>query len=353
MVRLVDFIDSEICKRKILKLSSFAEKNPIFHKKTQDAANALFIDKDRESFLNKLNEIREEYAAVLGDNAPAVSLYLYSIGFPLYMQGQRELGIPEEIVTDTVRDINVWISNHKAMFHEDGFSQDGWILNHFLGELYQVGRLQYQITKYTNPTEVYRKDDSVLVAAKAGVELEEDGDCVYEKPAVKKTVYERKGDVLTAHFINKTTGLVSLEPETVNLSGWEMVLGDQEDVLSIHIPAIGKMDYALCKQSISQAVTFFQKYFPHYEIKGFICASWLLSNEVKEMLPPQSNIVQFSNLFTRNIAKGHYYLIDKWIFGLDVEDPLSVEPTSTLMRKTQALMKSGGQIYERGGFLLI
>lgn len=353
MTKLIDFIDSEICREKILQLSAFAEKDPLFHKKTQAASDSLFRDKDREGFLNGLQEIREEYTAALKDKAPAISLYLYSIGFPLYIQQQREWGIPEEIWMATVRDINVWISNHKAMFHEDGFSQDGWIVNHFLGELYQVGRLQYQITKYTNPTEVYRKGDAVLVAAKGGVELEEDGDCVYQKPAVKKTVYEKRGSLLTAHFVNKTNGLISLEPETVDLTGWEQVLGKQEDVLSVHIPAIGRMDYDLCKQSMEEGVAFFQKYFPQYDIKGLVCASWLLSNEVKEMLDSRSNIVRFSNLFTRNITKGHYYLIDKWIFGLDVEDPLSVEPASTLMRKTQELMKNGGQIYERGGFLLI
>lgn len=353
MAEFIDFIDSEICKRKISQLSAFAEKNPMFHKKTQDTSNALFVEKNREGFLNGLKEMREEYGTALGDNTPAVSLYLYSLGFPLYMQRQRELGIPEEIVADTVRDINIWISNHKVMFHEDGFSQDGWILNHFLGELYQIGRLQYQITKHTNPTEVYRKDGSVLVAAKGGVELEDDGDCVYEKPAVKKTVYEKNGTFLTAHFVDKETGLISLEPETVDLSGWEMVLGNQEDVLSVHIPATGKMDYEMCKQSIKEGVAFFRNYFPCYDVKALICSSWLLSNEVKEMLPSQSNIVRFSNLFTRNIAKGHYYLIDKWIFGLDVEDPLSVEPTSTLMRKTQELMKNGGQIFERGGFILV
>ncbi len=353
MERLVDFIDSEICKRKISELSVLAEENQMFHKETQSAANTLFIDRNREGFLNQLKGIREEYAAMLGDNLPAVSLYLYSIGFPLYLQKQKELGIPEKIVEETIRDINLWISNHKAMFREDGFSEDGWILNHFLGELYRIGRLQYQISKYTNPTEVYTKNGSVLVVAKGGVELEEDGDSVYEKPAVKKTVYERKGDLLTAHLVNQSTGLVSLEPETVNLSGWEMVLGNQEDVLGVHIPAIGRMDYDACKQSMQEGISFFRNYFPHYNIKGFVCTSWLLSNEAKEMLSPESNIVRFSNLFTRNIAKSHSHLVDKWIFGMDVEDPLSVEPTSTLMRKTQALMKNGGQIYVRGGFLLI
>lgn len=353
MVKLTDYIDSENCIKKISFIEEFARNNTAFREKTQAVADRLFRSHSREGFLDGLAEIRETFSASLKENASAVSLYLYSLGFPVFIEQQRALGIPERILTDTVRDINVWIGNHKAMYKEDGFSQDGWIVNHFLGELYQIGRLQFQTAKYDNPTEVYHKGNSLLVVAKGGVALEEDGDFLYQKPEYKKTIYQKAGDTLIAHTVDQITGLISLEPETIDLNCWEPVLTGQEDVLSIHIPAIGKMDFEQCVQSIKDAQSFFDRYFPQQDFKALICISWLLSNEAREMLNPQSNIVRFSNLFTRNIAKGHYYLIDKWIFGMDTEDPLAVKPTSTLMKKTQELIRSGGQIYERGGFILI
>jgi hypothetical protein len=43
---------------------------------------------------------------------------------------------------------------------------------------------------------------------------------------------------------------------------------------------------------------FYARYFPALDYKCFLCCSWLLDQSLKDVLQPESNILQFQNLFT-------------------------------------------------------
>lgn len=68
-------------------------------------------------------------------------------------------------------------------------------------------------------------------------------------------------------------------------------------VLEVHIPAGEPLDAAAVAESLQNAPAFFQTYF-HREFSLFHCHSWLLSPQLKNLLPEQSRILQFQNLFT-------------------------------------------------------
>ena len=84
----------------------------------------------------------------------------------------------------------------------------------------------------------------------------------------------------------------------------DIVLHCCDDVLSVHIPSGGSLTHQECRESYRLAKEFFSIYDPGYHPKAFYCYSWLMCPTIKEILPPESNIVRFQNdylIFDRDI----------------------------------------------------
>lgn len=89
-----------------------------------------------------------------------------------------------------------------------------------------------------------------------------------------------------------------------------------DPVIGVHIPADGPLDTDDCVKSLDMAREFFDKHFPHYTYRYFECNSWLLDDCLKEVLPPESNIVKFGNLF-RKVSTVESNDIIRYVFGWD------------------------------------
>jgi len=59
----------------------------------------------------------------------------------------EEKGVPREITVATLKDINIWIENHRQLTGENGVMEFLWLLHHFRGDLFRLGRLQFRIAK--------------------------------------------------------------------------------------------------------------------------------------------------------------------------------------------------------------
>ena len=55
----------------------------------------------------------------------------------------RKMGIPHEITVATLKDVNNWIENYRSVHGELGLENIGWLINHGLGNLFRLGRLQF------------------------------------------------------------------------------------------------------------------------------------------------------------------------------------------------------------------
>jgi hypothetical protein len=127
-------------------------------------------------------------------------------------------------------------------------------------------------------------------------------------------------------------------------------------VLEVHIPAMGKLDIDECKASLEQAVRFAAQYFPETRFKSFALHCWLLCDEIKEILPPDSNIIKFADLFTRvSSRRGTHPLIYQFVFGFDKEksDYAQHEARTTLQKGAHKLIKENRWFTEQTGILPI
>lgn len=134
-----------------------------------------------------------------------------------------------------------------------GLKNYNWIKNHINFEIFRLGRLQFQLYKADNPTLHYSK------------------------------LPFKKG----------------------------------ENLLYIHIPRFGRLDFNDCVSSLNEAKGFFKEFFPDFNYKGFFCESWLLYEENSKFMSADSNILKFQNLF--DIAYSIHYENQTYdrVFGIE------------------------------------
>lgn len=60
-------------------------------------------------------------------------------------------GIDKEITTATLKDVNLWIHNYFVQYNKLGIEQSpaqfGWLIRHYTGRIFRIGRLQFNISK--------------------------------------------------------------------------------------------------------------------------------------------------------------------------------------------------------------
>ncbi|MBQ7985969.1 MAG: DUF5596 domain-containing protein [Clostridia bacterium] len=127
-----------------------------------------------------------------------------------------------------------------------------------------------------------------------------------------------------------------------------------DNVIEIHIPSGGAMTKELCLDAIGRAKEFFNEFYPEYDYKGFTCNSWLLDRTLKEILPKDSNIVAFQDMFSI-VYDMKCDAILKYVFHWNTtRETLEQEKcTSRFAEKVKEMTLAGTDFYQSLGFLNI
>ena len=161
-----------------------------------------------------------------------------------------------------------------------GIKQYMWLQNHVKFELFRLGRLQFQIYPCKNKTLLYNK--------------------------------------LPFKF------------------------GD--NLIYIHIPEGEKLSEDKCKESLSLARVFFNKYFPDFNYDYFFCESWLLFEGNRDFMKNDSNIVKFMSLFNHCYSvKIDVQPIER-IYGKRELFKKKYSENTDLQRRVKAYMLSGNKL---------
>jgi len=181
------------------------------------------------------------------------------------------VGIPAEIswatLADLGRHIDIYFRRHGAT----GFDNWSWVVRHFSGQLFQLGRLQFERSLLPR-------------MASASVDL-------------------------------------------------ERAAGPGGRVLDLHIPEAGPLTPASCDAAFVMARAFFSTTFVDETYEVVTCDSWLLDRQLSDYLPPESNIIQFQRRF--KVLEEHNdpgNSIVKFIFHTDECDVTELHPSTTLER---------------------
>ena len=106
---------------------------------------------------------------------------------------------------------------------------------------------------------------------------------------------------LIAHYKLKcfTIGRLQYKPKRIVEANandqFPLVVG--QPIMDVHVPPSGPLTPELCHASYDEAVKFFREHLGYTET--IICIStWLLNPDLKELLPPTSNILAFARDYT-------------------------------------------------------
>ncbi|MFK4104817.1 acyltransferase domain-containing protein [Streptomyces sp. NPDC019531] len=164
-------------------------------------------------------------------------VYVFVAALPHTHAYHRAHGIPADVTRRTLADLGRNMALHRRRYGRAGVQSPRWLTRHFRGELYQLGRLQFERTRYG--------------------------------PWNRRTLGE---------------------------AGLDLPSGTR--CLSLHIPEfLGPLSPAACDRSLALAGEFFTRHFAEEPHRAALCHSWLLDPQLKEYLPADSNILRFQERF--------------------------------------------------------
>ncbi|MEU9383477.1 acyltransferase domain-containing protein [Streptomyces sp. NPDC048279] len=170
-------------------------------------------------------------------------VYVLLAALPHARAYHQARNIPADVSRHTLADLGRGMTLHRRRYGRGGLSasQASWLVRHFRGELYQLGRLQYERTR----------------------------------------LGERTAQAITATGTDPSAAVAPGTPS-----------------LDLHIPDYrGPLTPTACDRSLALARDFFPRHFPDTEYAVAICHSWLLDPQLKRYLRADSNIVRFQERF--------------------------------------------------------
>ena len=117
----------------------------------------------------------------------------------------------------------------------------------------------------------------------------------------------------------------------------------------IHIPSRADLSERALDLSIARAKAFFQE--QKIAVRNYCCISWLLSPELRALLPASSKILIFQNMFDITPTKEGADDYKLWLFKNKALSPEEFPEDTSLQRRVKQYVLAGGKIYEGKGVL--
>ena len=270
----------------------------------------------------------------------------------------RAHGISDEVLTDTLSDVKIWMNVCERKTGYIGLLEYGWLSNHFSFRLFRLGRLQFIAQKGDVPAAAYRHKVSgaVMVLCPDGAKYHPDGEGagVNGRPTddARRTVLKEENGVVTGTLIHPS-GYATAAQVHLNLDEWELIYQPGTSVLDMHIAEGCPLNPDEVKKSLKRAPAFFEEYLGVTGIRAFTCSSWLLDNNIAQM-QPDGNIAAFQRFF-RLVphADSSDWQTRQRVFGDPDVDILNAECKTSLQKAICAWYKAGRYCRHAAGIILL
>lgn len=207
-----------------------------------------------------------------------------------------DLGVEQDISRSTLQDFNRWLEAFHAAHGRWGMDEIKWQSKFWRGKIFELGRLQFELSEYHGLARLYRSPDGPVALAEADVRVGPDGQALPRDAAdvegqVRTTLAEGP-DELRGHRL-RPDGCIEAQPSRFPAGDLRCRLRSGEPVLSVHIPAGRPLRHDDCVESYRRALLFFARHLPGFDWRAMVCHSWLMDPQLSAVLSPESNIAKF------------------------------------------------------------
>ena len=321
---------------------------------------------------DKLLEQAEKYYKMLfADGAGADALpaesdksengMLFAIVFltrcELFGDALEKDGIPREYAKHGIWHYKNLFEKNKRCYGSYGFCgmYRSGMINYIKPKTFTLERLSFEMNVFSGPYEVYRSRESgklVPIADNAQRYLKDGRPAPKDAAEFFETTFSDK-EIIEGYTFNDD-GTLNFNAVKLDKTEYEKVIAKGDNVISVHIPEMGRLTPESVRKSFEQAKQFFGKYYSEKHFKAFICSSWLLDTNLKNFLDLKSNIIRFQENFRIVLSFVNTFSIYWHIFGVEKFVPYSeLVPKNDFQKKIRDYAINGGNLYSGSGFILI
>lgn len=295
-------------------------------------------------------------------------------GADVTYQKNRARGIPDSVTSTTLRDLDLWIHECLLWTGKPGFLELCWLIYHFGGRLFELGRLHFDVRDNDVGFHVLQRVSEsarpggtaeLVILAERGMRFRGDGQFADADRADAPGWWEAELSEDSECFRGSPAspdGCVEQRGVRFSKSEWRRIMDGASPVLGVHIPSAGPFHGPLtpeaCEESFRAAVPFFREHFPEHAFRGFTCKSWLLDHQLARYLPASSNIVAFQRRFhLAPLRAATDEQVLERVFGIAAHDPpidfdWARAPQDTSLRRILARHALAGGRWRMGGGII-
>ena len=343
---------SSSTRAQLLRAFDILESDLYLREAVSQVHDRLFPLSENQPY--EISDIRRKIADRDREACALIEALALLAEYPRTLESNRARSISDDVTHETLRDMERWMLDFEKKHGHPGFEKPLWLRNHFQGNLFSLGRLQFELGHAPLPYRVYQHCDGGRLAALANDGLGCDANGIPQIDGGKwQTRFWEDESAFSGHPVNIFDG--SIRPYSVQFSKseWTLCMSQEDSVLHVHIPEGDPLDAKACDCSIERAWEFFDCHFPEISLRGMLCRSWLLEPQLQSLkiLNPHSNIVRFGARFhPLPIPGATDYQFRERIFPSDAPLPL---PRDTALRRAIApYLEKGGVLRMVGGVLL-
>ncbi len=363
---------SKYCYYEMLehKYSMIGEFLPVFEKATKTVDG----DEDFELFLvfmalvlNNRENLRQELSEFIQPTSPQnkddikydmLTAFLICSQADLCFKNFLEKGFSQEIAENGLKllmnGIKGFRLRHKG---HDGYDLLGWFQHTVEGNLMPFLSLQLHFNStFYGDAVVFKNKNGQVIALTQEENIHSSGRvlgarfCEDEENSFK-TDFIETDDAYIGYPLDEG-GLVKNEKVVLNKNEWEIVLKKGDPTIAMHIPA----DASLKKEDTD---AFFEKAYEFieqtgYEYKAITIGSWLMDNQLENILKEGSNILDFQRRFRKIGVRSKGESVFKFVFKKpDMNFEIKDLPEDTsLQKKIKEMYLNNKAIYEVIGYII-
>lgn len=158
------------------------------------------------------------------------------------------------------------------------------------GSMFLFGILKFVPSEFTDDFPVITDGKRFVSLAGGEFFVGKDGELVdCEEKSVGKTSFYEDSEKYIGNVIS-AEGAVDLNKTEFSKTVWHDFLRGGDHTMDIHIPQRVEYTPEKFKEAFKKALEFYSNYYPEHKTKAFACYSWILSAQLKKILPENSNI---------------------------------------------------------------